>query len=204
MVGQQAANTGSYDRIAEQWDAVRRKRPVDPCIEALAEMLPAGARILDVGCGTGWPIDVYLDGRGLSVTGIDPSGNMLARAQALGLSRAEFRHAGLFEYEADEAFDAVIAFDSLFHIPLELQERIYPRISGFLKKGGLFLFTHGLRTGDVSGEMFGEPFYYSALDEDRLLACLEKASLEVLRFCKDYEDPVTGTRDLLALTRKRG
>ena len=197
-----ADNIRSYNAIAEKWEQDRRERGFDPCIEAAAEMIPPSGSILDIGCGTGYPIDVYLSEKGFSVTGIDPSEEMIRIASRQGLKKAEFRQCGLFEYEAAAPFDAVIAFDSLFHIPPDRQEDIYPKIAGMLKTGGLFLFTHGRVTGSVTGTMFGESFSYHALDEDRLLKCLSENSLTPIWLFKDYEAPVTGKRDLLVLARK--
>ena len=195
-------NVRSYDRIAEQWEQDRRKRGLDPCITELAEMIPSSGSVLDIGCGTGYPIDVYLSEKGVSVTGIDPSEEMIRIASRQGLKRTVYHQCGLFGYEADAPFDAVIAFDSLFHIALERQEEIYPKVAGMLKQGGLFLFTHGRVAGSVSGAMFGEPFSYSALDEKRLLECLHENGMTPIWFFKDYEAPVTGQRDLLVLARK--
>lgn len=44
--------------------------------------LPAGASILDVGCGSGWPIGAALLERGHQVTGVDASPSLIAHAQA--------------------------------------------------------------------------------------------------------------------------
>ena len=197
-----ADNIRSYNAIAEKWERNRRERGLDPCIEALAEMIPPCGNILDIGCGTGYPIDTYLSEKGFPVTGIDPSEEMIRIASRQGLKKAEFRQCGLFEYEAAAPFDAVVAFDSLFHIPPDCQEEICPKVAGMLKPGGLFLFTHGRVTGSVAGTMFGESFSYHALDEDRLLQCLHENGLTPIWFFRDYEAPVTGKRDLLVLARK--
>lgn len=195
-------NIASYNRIADKWDSDRRKKPVDPCVEEFAAMLPAGAKVLDIGCGTGYPIDEYLSSMGFTVTGIDPAERMLEKATGLGLPNALFLHTDLFGFETEEKFDAAIAFDSIFHIPLERQRDIYPKVAGLLKDGAYFLFTHGRVTGSVQGTMYGEPFFYSALDGDILKSCLSKAGFEIVRFVENYSDPVTGTRDLVVLAQR--
>ena len=166
-------------------------------------MLPPRASVLDIGCGSGFPIDSFFAGRGFSVTGIDPADEMIGLALRLRLENASFFRCGLFEFEPAAPFDAVVAFDSLFHIEPDRQAAIYPKVSAWLKPGGLFLFTHGKKEGSVTGTMFGEPFRYSALSEDSLRACLDGAGLEPVRFIENYEAPVTGQRDLLVLARKR-
>ena len=83
---------------------------------------------------------------------------MIERAQARNLPKARFFHCDFFEFVPEKTFDAAIAFDSIWHIPLELQRAIYPRIAEWLKPNGWFLFTHGRREGSVSGDMFGAEY----------------------------------------------
>ena len=195
-------NASSYNVIADRWDEIRRTKPVDPCVVEFAALLPAGAKVLDIGCGTGYPIDEYLSSLGFSVTGIDPAEKMLEKAVGLRLPLARFVHTDLFGFVTKEKFDAAIAFDSIFHIPLERQREICPKVAGLLKDGAYFLFTHGKTTGSVQGTMFGEPFFYSALDGKTLKSCLSEAGFEIVRFVENYSDPVTGKRDLIVLAKR--
>jgi SAM-dependent methyltransferase len=72
-------------------------------LEELLAPLGPGARVLDVGCGTGW-LAARLAQRGWRVTGLDPSAAMLERAAArLPVVRGD----GLRLPFADGAFDAV-------------------------------------------------------------------------------------------------
>lgn len=161
------------------------------------------ANVLDIGCGTGYPIDVYLTGRNDRVTGIDPSVRMLEKAISLKLEKARFYCTDLFSFETAETFDAAIAFDSIFHIPLTMQHAIYPKVSWLLKPNGIFLFTHGIKSGTVHGSMFGEPFSYSALDKEALLKALDNSQFDIVEFHENYQAPITGTRDVLILAKKR-
>ncbi|MBR1868250.1 MAG: class I SAM-dependent methyltransferase [Clostridia bacterium] len=174
-------NVESYDKIVDKWEENRRNRGIDPIIVSFSEMLPENSKILDIGCGTGYPTDSYLVECGHTVVGVDPSVKMIEKAKSLRLKNAAFYEFGLFEYESGDKFDAVIAFDSLFHPEFEKQKDIYAKVGELLKKGGLFLFTHGIKAGSITGEMFGENFYYSALDKAELLICLKNANFEILR-----------------------
>src|SRR5262245_6349015 len=72
--------------------------------------LPAGASILDIGCGTGRHA-VALAKRGFRMTGIDLSRGMLREAsraaQAAGV-KVDFVHADATTFRTDRKFDAVI------------------------------------------------------------------------------------------------
>ena len=195
-------NAKSYNLIADAWDANRRGRGLDPILIEFEKYLPDHALILDVGCGTGFPIDCYLTKQGHTVIGIDPAEKMIAKAKSLGLPNASFYQTDLLNYQSDVMFDAVVAFDSLFHIEHDKQKEIYPIIGSMLKPGGLFLFTHGLEDGSVVGDMFGQKFYSAALDKESLLQCLKEAGFEIIWFYEHYKEKITGDRDLLALVKK--
>lgn len=195
-------NEMSYSRICESWHQYRRKSPVNRCVTDFAGHLKPRARILDIGCGTGYPIAAYLSGQGFRVDGIDISRPMIEKARAQCLPGATFSVQDILEYHAPEKYDGVVAFDSLWHIAHDRQAEIYPIISSLTNPGGYFLFTHGKSDGSVSGEMFGERFEYSALDVKTVHALLRKNGFEVLSSIENYVEETTGDRDLLILARK--
>ncbi len=55
-------NAAAYDEIAEIWHSYRKDTPVNKCVEEFCALLPHGARVLDAGCGTGYPVSAYLSG----------------------------------------------------------------------------------------------------------------------------------------------
>jgi SAM-dependent methyltransferase len=89
-------------------------------IEAIADMLakvgaPAGARMLDVGCGYGFGLDIAQVLFGWEGIGLDPS-------VAAGRGRAELDldiRSGTLEdaFEPDERFDVIFASEVLEHVP---------------------------------------------------------------------------------------
>ena len=85
---------------------------------------PTGARILDVGCGTGASALPAAQAVGPSgfVTGVDLSARLLDRARkkakARGVSNVEFRLADMTSLEyPDDHFDAVVSVFSIFFVP---------------------------------------------------------------------------------------
>ena len=157
-----------YDEICPQWDEYRKKTSVNKCIADFSRRLKPNSSILDVGCGTGYPIDFFLSERGFRITGIDSSAKMIEKAASLKLKNTEYHVADLFGFRTEEKFDAIIAFDCLWHICHDNQKYIYGTIASLIKKGGYFIFTHGKKDGEIYGEMMGQTFYYSALDAEEV------------------------------------
>lgn len=81
MTTMTAAPQPLYDRIGATYDATRHAEPA--IVDLLMDMLNLrdGARVLDIGCGTG-NYTTALHGRGLGMVGLDRSNLMLRKARA--------------------------------------------------------------------------------------------------------------------------
>ena len=136
-------------------------------IDMLAGRLPAGAAVLDLGCGCGIPVSRALSARGFRVTGVDISDVQIERARTL-VPDATFVRADAMELEfADDSFDAVVSLFALIHLPLDDQPALLSRIGRWLRPDGLFLATtgHTAWTGSESGWLGGEaPMWWSHAD----------------------------------------
>lgn len=196
-------NRESYNKICDSWSEYRGKSRINTCIVEFAKNLEPGAKVLDVGCGSGYPIAAYLSEQGFFVTGIDISEKMIEKAQSLKVKNAEFLLEDVLTFRAAEKYDGVIAFDAIWHIPQEQQRDIYVVVADLLNDGGYFLFTHGKTEGSVSGKMFGEEFYYSALDVEEVHRLLGEHGFEIQSSMEDYKEETTGSRDLLIVARKK-
>ncbi|MBE6104474.1 MAG: class I SAM-dependent methyltransferase [Erysipelotrichaceae bacterium] len=203
-MNQREINRNSYEETAGQWAEYRRNTVTGKCIIEFESMLKRHSAVLDVGCGTGYPIAAYFSFRGHKVTGLDISDSMIAEAKALDLPDADFIVSDMMDYQPDHEFDAVIAFDSLWYVEEERQEELFHRLAGCLKEGGYLLFTHGLRKGTVNGEMFSSQFIYSSPGREALKEILHKANLTVLQWHENYAEESIGDRELLAICSKNG
>jgi methionine biosynthesis protein MetW len=84
-----------------------------PDLAAVADAVPAGARVLDIGCGDGSLLAYLRDTKGVDARGIDVSAKNVASAVARGLSVMQGdADADLADYP-DDAFDMAILSDTL-------------------------------------------------------------------------------------------
>jgi len=130
----------AYDRIAEAWCRDRRGRAErrfreKPLLDRLLAPLPAGSRVLDVGCGCGIPIASYLVDRGFRVTGLDGSPRLLDLARR-AVPGAAFVQGDMRTAEPDGPFDALVAWDSVFHVRRSEHAFLFTRFHGWLRPGG--------------------------------------------------------------------
>ena len=101
-----------------QFDPLRYDGHVDAPQEVarmLAELVPVGSRVLDVGCGTGSVSRIIADSRGAEIVGIEPDSHRAAAARARGVEvhQAPFTPGVL---QALELFDVVMFADVLEHV----------------------------------------------------------------------------------------
>ena len=195
-------NRDSYNKICDKWSEYRAKSCINTCIVDFAKHLRHRAKVLDIGCGSGYPIATYLSDQGFVVTGIDISEKMIEKARALNLKNADFLMEDILTFTPTEKYDAIIAFDSIWHVPQEHQKDIYKIVGDLINGGGYFLFTHGKAVGSVSGQMFGEEFHYSALDAGRVRELLNENGFKIILWEEDYKEETTGDRELLVVARK--
>ena len=84
-----------------------------PDLAAIADAVPPGARVLDIGCGDGALLAHLRDTKGVDARGIDVSAANVASAVARGLSVVQGdADADLADYP-DDAFDMAILSDTL-------------------------------------------------------------------------------------------
>ncbi|WP_336976239.1 class I SAM-dependent methyltransferase [Brevundimonas nasdae] len=148
--------------------------------------LPAGASILDVGCGSGWPIGAALLERGRQVTGMDASPGLIAHAQAT-LPTGVWSVADMRDEFPAGPFDGVLAWHSLFHLSPDDQSKVLPTLAACVAEGGRLMFTSGQAHGETIGQWRGEPLYHASLDPEAYRALLADAGLRV-----EYDGAETG------------
>jgi SAM-dependent methyltransferase len=107
------------------WHAANKPFSDPGCARYLAEigailalLPPPPARLLDLGCGTGWT-SVFFARVGYEVVGVDISPDMIDQAEAnraqAGLDRLDFAVSDYEEMAFDDEFDAAVFYDALHH-----------------------------------------------------------------------------------------
>jgi SAM-dependent methyltransferase len=110
-------------------------------IRAWCRGLPEGARVLDLGCGTGMPITATLVEAGCHVRTVDVSPRMVAEFQRRFPHipvRCEAAESSTF---FGETYEGAVAVGLLFLLPPPAQLAIIHHVATALTVGGRFLFT---------------------------------------------------------------
>lgn len=154
-----------YDRIADRylaWSALRPSPARLHALELAVGLIPAGADVLELGCGAGVPMTAAL-ANGRRLTGVDISAEQIRRARR-NVPGATFIQADMTTLEREPAsLDAVVAFYSLTHVPRDQHAELFGRIRTWLRPGGLFLASLGVEDdpGTVEPGWLGVEMYFS-------------------------------------------
>ena len=109
-------------------------------LHLLLDKLPAGSRILDVGCGTGH-LTQWIKEKNFEVCAIEPSSEMLSYAKK-NFPNLEIQQAisSKIPYPANH-FDLVVAFEVLRYLDATENMLTYQEFARVLKPGGRFFVT---------------------------------------------------------------
>jgi ubiquinone/menaquinone biosynthesis C-methylase UbiE len=120
-------------------------------VEVVREFLPLdGARVVDVGCGDGSLVRLMAR-EGAEATGLEISESQLARARAASPVGGESYQVGRAEALPfrDKAFDIVVFFNSLHHVPVDSQEKALAEAARVLGTGGRLFVMEPLAEGPL-------------------------------------------------------
>ena len=85
-------------------------------LELIAELVPRGARVLDLGCGSGELLAYLIEHRGCSGYGVELADANVHASMARGIDVIQFNlEDGLALFE-DRSFDVVLQLDTLQHL----------------------------------------------------------------------------------------
>ena len=197
-----AAIADIYERHAVRFDA--RRRSAKTFMEAgwmarfLALAAPEG-RILDLGCGSGYPIAALLIDHGRQVEGVDIAQAMIALCRKTWPEQS-WRVGDMRTVTLSGPYAGALAWHSSFHLPGLDQAHLIARIGAALAPGAPFMFTSGDGEGVAWGDMFGDRLFHASLAPEHFETALKEAGLEVID--RVFWDDSCGGASVW-LTRKR-
>ena len=148
------AAIASHDRTADKfvswYDALKRNRfanafvygrsKIDALLDEVLSSLPKGAKVLDVGCGTGEHLHHAVE-RGFAAFGVEPAPAMLKVARA-NVPAAKVEQAVATELPfGDAQFDLVIMVEVLRYLDRADTEKALAEARRVLKPGGQLFVT---------------------------------------------------------------
>lgn len=164
----------SYDALAVRWssDGFLRSNGIAQHERAIA-FLGQKRHALDVGCGSSGRLIELMIRHGFTAEGVDLSARMIELARQRH-PEVTFHQADICEWRLPRRYDLISAWDSIWHLPLEVQKPVLKKLLAGLTPGGVCIFsTGGLDApGEKTDAAMGQPMYYSALGIPATLAVI--------------------------------
>ncbi|WP_010115281.1 trans-aconitate 2-methyltransferase [Acinetobacter sp. P8-3-8] len=157
-------------------------------LDRFLSIIPKHSKILDLGCGSGVPIARYLIENSCSIVGVDASDTMLEMAKQnfpeQTWIQADMRDIELdlkLNQKLDQKFQAILAWDSFFHLTQEDQRKMFEQFSKFAEHGTALMFTSGPANGEAVGDLFGDALYHASLSAEEYRELLNQYGFEVVK-----------------------
>ena len=190
----------AYNKCAENYSSDRDQFKNKKYLDVLSGYLKPKSKILDIGCGSGKPIDEYLVTKGYEVIGIDISEKQIEMALK-NVPQATYLVKDMSELDfIENSFDTVVSFYAIFHIPREEHLELFKKIHKVLKKDGLFLTTLGYEDWVGSEKFHGATMHWSHYGKDKNLELVKEAGFEIV---KAEVDESGGEHHFVVLAKKK-
>ncbi|MFP4342072.1 MAG: class I SAM-dependent methyltransferase [Cyclobacteriaceae bacterium] len=187
-----------YDKIAGWWQNQMQASSYGLSqLERAVSYCENKRTALDVGCASGGRMIHKLSEAGFAVTGLDVSAEMLRLARQ-NHPEVNFHQADICDWQADQPYDLILAWDSIFHLPLERQAEVVGRLCGLLAEGGILLYTFGDAQGDHQSRWHEDDFYYSSIGISENLRVIMSSGCE----CRHLELDQYPQKHVYVIVRK--
>ena len=193
-----------YNLIAERYLAERTRDSQDVrLLHEFMEQLPAGAKVLDAGCGAGVPISQMLSER-FQLTGVDFSEAQIELARK-NVPNGEFICQDMTDLDfAENTFDGIASYYAIIHIPREEHKSLLRNFQRMLKPGGFALLCLGAEhlIDDIDENYLGTRMYWSHYDAGTYLEMLRDCGFSIVwsKFVSD--ESCEGAGHLFVLAQK--
>jgi predicted TPR repeat methyltransferase len=188
-----------YDKIARWW---QENVPSEYGLAALKRAVmfaPEGGIALDVGCGSEGRFMALLREKAFETEGVDISAEMIALARERDPG-SRFYTADIATWDIPRKYDFISAWDSTFHLPLDLQEPVLRKLCNALGTAGILLFTcGGGEAGEIRGTFQGQEFGYSTLGVETFVRILNESGC----LCRHVEYDQYPEKHVLVIAEKK-
>jgi cyclopropane fatty-acyl-phospholipid synthase-like methyltransferase len=192
-----------YERHATAWDSDRQNSAWNDKVwhDRFIDRLPAGAKVLDLGCGSGRPVAQHMAERGLRVTGVDSSPTMISLCRSR-LPDHAWIVADMRELSPGRRFDGILAWDSFFHLDYDDQRRMFAVFATHASGGAWLMFNAGPRHGEAIGDYRGDPLYHASLSPAEYETLINRFGFETIEHAA--EDQRAGGRTVWLCRSREG
>ncbi|MEP3191637.1 MAG: class I SAM-dependent methyltransferase [Parasphingorhabdus sp.] len=182
-----------YERQADFWDEVRPSSLYEkPWLDRFLSKLPLDARLLDLGCGSGIPIAGYFLNKGYALVGVDYANRMIELARkrypSADWPNADWIAQDMNQLSLSGQFDGIYSWDGFFHLSIEEQREIIPKLSKLVKVQGAIMLTVGTSEGEVTGTVGGETVYHASLAPNEYEELFRQSGFEAVTFVAEDAD----------------
>lgn len=169
--------TQAYLRLVESSGSHVREK----YLRALADRVPAGERVLELGCGAGTPMTQALSAR-FRTLALEISPNQLALARQNAPLASLLRGDMVRLPFRNDSFEAVAAFYSVTHVPRAEHASLLADIARVLRPGGCAVLTMGSADNPdgIDEDWLGAPMFFSHFDGDRNVALVRESGFEIV------------------------
>ena len=170
-----------YKKHARAWTELRGDFLYEKAwLDLFLSLIPVHSTLLDLGCGSGKPIADYLIQQGHTLIGVDSSDVMIAMAQK-NFPKQTWVQADMRTVELDQKFNAILAWDSFFHLIPDDQRQMFAQFAQFSVTNTALMFTSGPMAGEAMGDMFGDALYHASLSQDEYRVLLKQYGFNVVK-----------------------
>ncbi len=157
-------------------------------LAVIDELVPAGSRILELGCGAGTPMTRALAER-YRVAALDISSNQLALAHTIAPAANCMRGDMTLLPMRDGSCAAVAAFYSPTHVPRDEHPSLLTEIRRVLRPQGITVLTMGSADNPdgYDDNWLGAPMFWSHFDGDTNVALVRDAGFEIISEADELE-----------------
>ncbi|MDP9192012.1 MAG: class I SAM-dependent methyltransferase [Acidobacteriota bacterium] len=100
------------------------------------DVIPAGARVLEIGSGHSLYGVLITQERAREVIAVDPD----AKKSLLASPSPKIRKIAGYDDCVRGTFDVIVIYDATYRMPLDVRRELFARVLGRLKPGGLFVW----------------------------------------------------------------